>query len=64
MKQYAADLEFEDAARLRDEIRRLEANELGIGRHLRARGRRPLVAPAPAHIRVKAAKRCIDSETA
>ena len=39
MKQYAADLEFEDAARLRDEIRRLEANELGIGRHLRARGR-------------------------
>ena len=39
MKQYAADLEFEDAARLRDEIRRLEANELGIGRHLRAKGR-------------------------
>ena len=39
MKQYAADLEFEDAARLRDEIRRLEANALGIGRHLRARGR-------------------------
>ncbi len=39
MKQYAADLEFEDAARLRDEIRRLEAYELGIGPQLRAKGR-------------------------
>ncbi|HEY9163750.1 MAG TPA: excinuclease ABC subunit UvrB [Magnetovibrio sp.] len=30
MKQAAADLEFEEAARLRDEIRRLEAHELGL----------------------------------
>jgi excinuclease ABC subunit B len=29
MRQAAADLEFEEAARLRDEIRRLETNELG-----------------------------------
>jgi len=30
MKEAAADLEFEEAARLRDEIRRLEASELGV----------------------------------
>ena len=30
MKKSAADLEFEEAARLRDEIRRLEAHELGL----------------------------------
>jgi excinuclease ABC subunit B len=30
MRQAAADLEFEEAARLRDEIRRLEEDELGI----------------------------------
>lgn len=30
MKDHAANLEFEDAARLRDEIKRLEDNELGI----------------------------------
>ena len=30
MKEAAANLEFEDAARLRDEIRRLEASELGL----------------------------------
>jgi excinuclease ABC subunit B len=30
MKDAAADLEFEEAARLRDEIRRLEAGELGV----------------------------------
>jgi len=30
MKKAAADLEFEEAARLRDEIRRLEAHELGL----------------------------------
>ncbi|MFC1673707.1 excinuclease ABC subunit UvrB [Pseudomonadota bacterium] len=32
MKQAAADLEFEEAARLRDEVRRLEAHELGLDR--------------------------------
>jgi excinuclease ABC subunit B len=30
MKEAAANLEFEEAARLRDEIRRLEASELGV----------------------------------
>jgi len=35
MREAAADLEFEEAARLRDEIRRLESAELGM----RARGR-------------------------
>ena len=30
MRNAAADLEFEEAGRLRDEIRRLEADELGI----------------------------------
>ncbi len=32
MKAAAADLEFEEAARLRDEVRRLEATELGLTR--------------------------------
>ena len=32
MKAAAADLEFEEAARLRDEIRRLDAHELGLDR--------------------------------
>ena len=31
MQNAAANLEFEDAARIRDEIRRLEASELEIG---------------------------------
>jgi excinuclease ABC subunit B len=31
MRDAAANLEFEDAARIRDEIRRLEDGELGIG---------------------------------
>ena len=31
MKKAAADLEFEEAARLRDEVRRLEAVDLGLG---------------------------------
>ncbi|MGS1016642.1 excinuclease ABC subunit UvrB [Allosphingosinicella humi] len=33
MRAAAADLEFEEAGRLRDEIRRLEADELGIADH-------------------------------
>jgi excinuclease ABC subunit B len=33
MRNAAADLEFEEAGRLRDEIRRLEADELGIPDH-------------------------------
>ncbi len=41
MRKAAADLEFEEAARLRDEIRRLEEDDLGIPR---VRSRRP--APA------------------
>jgi excinuclease ABC subunit B len=35
MRRAAADLEFEEAGRLRDEIRRLEADELGIPEHER-----------------------------
>ena len=31
MKEHAANLEFEEAARLRDELRRLEAEDLGLG---------------------------------
>jgi excinuclease ABC subunit B len=31
MRKAAGDLEFEEAGRLRDEIRRLEADELGLG---------------------------------
>jgi len=31
MRNAAADLEFEEAGRLRDEIRRLENDELGLG---------------------------------
>ncbi|MFL6856720.1 MAG: UvrB/UvrC motif-containing protein, partial [Allosphingosinicella sp.] len=33
MRKAASDLEFEEAGRLRDEIRRLEADELGIPDH-------------------------------
>ena len=49
MRAAAADLEFEEAARLRDEIRRLEAHELGLDKAgvsplaaARARGGEPL----------------------
>jgi excinuclease ABC subunit B len=44
MRAAAADLEFEDAARLRDEIKRLEALELGLQPNLAGR---PLQASAP-----------------
>jgi len=40
MRKAAADLEFEDAARLRDEIRRLEEDDLGIPEFDRAAPRR------------------------
>ena len=40
MRKAAADLEFEEAARLRDEIRRLEEDELGIP-HARPRRAAP-----------------------
>ncbi|EME68430.1 excinuclease ABC subunit B [Paramagnetospirillum caucaseum] len=39
MKAAAADLEFEEAARLRDELRRLEALDLGIEVNLGTKGR-------------------------
>ena len=42
MRKAAADLEFEEAGRLRDEIRRLEADELGLATRAKPRaGRRP-----------------------
>jgi len=49
MRAAAADLEFEEAARLRDEIRRLEAQELAAldGEDGSSRGRRPDGRPAP-----------------
>jgi excinuclease ABC subunit B len=37
MRKAAADLEFETAARLRDEIRKLESDELGLPDHPKAR---------------------------
>ncbi|WP_237217040.1 excinuclease ABC subunit UvrB [Falsiroseomonas oryziterrae] len=46
MRAAAADLEFEDAARLRDEIKRLESLELGIQPNLAGRS---LQASAPAN---------------
>ena len=39
MRAAAADLEFEEAARLRDEIRRLEASELGVAKDPLGRAR-------------------------
>jgi excinuclease ABC subunit B len=50
MRAAAADLEFEDAARLRDEIKRLESLELGLQPNLAGR---PLQAEAPAGARAK-----------
>jgi excinuclease ABC subunit B len=53
MRAAAADLEFETAARLRDEIRRLEAMDLGVpdpGRQLEkaaSRARRPAATGRP-----------------
>jgi excinuclease ABC subunit B len=41
MRKAAADLEFEEAARLRDEIRRLEEDDLGIPQPDRVVPRRP-----------------------
>jgi excinuclease ABC subunit B len=41
MRKAAADLEFEEAARLRDEIRRLEEDDLGIPEPDRVAPRRP-----------------------
>ena len=39
MRAAAADLEFEEAARLRDEIKQLEASELGLPAHPQANTR-------------------------
>jgi excinuclease ABC subunit B len=39
MRAAAADLEFEEAARLRDEIKQLEASELGLPAHPQANAR-------------------------
>ncbi|QQS13732.1 MAG: excinuclease ABC subunit UvrB [Rhodospirillales bacterium] len=48
MREAAANLDFEDAARLRDEIRRLEANELGLPPGTAGTGRQGLSeAPNP-----------------
>ncbi|MCS6856062.1 MAG: UvrB/UvrC motif-containing protein, partial [Elioraea sp.] len=47
MREAAADLEFETAARLRDEIRRLEAMELGLDPPPVARARAAEWKPKP-----------------
>ena len=47
MREHAGNLEFEEAARLRDEIRRLESMELGVGEPKARRGARA-TARAPA----------------
>ena len=49
MRKAAADLEFEEAGRLRDEIRRLEEDDLGIPHDQR-------VAPRPSAIRARASR--------
>ena len=48
MREAAANLEFEEAARLRDEIRRLEDSELGLA------APRPAAAPARRRRRLEA----------
>ena len=53
MKAAAADLEFEEAARLRDEIRRLEAVELEMPTGLAQSGGGYKAAPQPARPRSK-----------
>ena len=50
MREAAADLEFEEAARIRDEIKRLEAQDLGLPdrpEDRRARARASLARPSP-----------------
>ncbi len=53
MRAAAADLEFEDAARLRDEIKRLEGIELGLEPNLAGRSLQDSV-PLPGKARAKA----------
>jgi excinuclease ABC subunit B len=45
MRKAAAELEFEEAARLRDEIKRLEEMDLGLGSPRDAEGNSPRVTP-------------------
>ncbi|HFD14887.1 MAG TPA: excinuclease ABC subunit UvrB, partial [Rhodospirillales bacterium] len=52
MREHAANLEFEEAAALRDEIRRLEAGELGL-----AAGAAPPSRPLPQERNLRAKKR-------
>ena len=47
MREHAANLEFEDAAALRDEIRGLETADLGIGRPRSTKGRPAMKARPP-----------------
>jgi excinuclease ABC subunit B len=51
MKAAAADLEFETAARLRDELRRLEAQDLGVPLDLMSRSKGAPPRPEPARSR-------------
>ena len=58
MRKAAADLEFEEAARLRDEIRRLEEDDLGIPHPQRAAPRRSATRPkaSPARDKIRYGK--------
>ena len=62
MRKAAADLEFEEAGRLRDEIRRLEADELGLATTSRSARRcwatRPRASRARARPATASRRRC------
>ena len=62
MRKAAADLEFEEAGRLRDEIRRLEADELGLADRAQARAAcsaiRPRASPGRARRATASRSRC------
>ena len=61
MREAAGNLEFEEAARLRDEIRKLEDKELGLATGAPEPGRRapaaPSGSPPPARATTSAARR-------
>ena len=55
MRKAAADLEFEEAGRLRDEIRRLEADELGLPDHEQSARRCSAIRPRASRARARPA---------
>ena len=53
MRKAAADLEFEEAGRLRDEIRRLEADELGLATEQKPRAGASAIRPKASRARAR-----------